>query len=109
MDEEFAAVRFKKGYGFYTCMLATFVEHQDRHWVYVPWFSSNSVIVCHLFVATNHLSSFLRHERSMTSLVLSLPMAWRTACRRSMEKVDEGKRYDVMITYCALISPVSCS
>ena len=37
----------------------------------------------------------------MTSLVLSLFRARRTAWRWSMEKVEEGKRYDVIITYCA--------
>ena len=74
--------------------------------LYLPWFNSKSVMVCHLLVATNHLSPFLRQERSMTSLVLLLSRAWRTARRRSMEKVEEGKRYDVMITYCASISSI---
>jgi hypothetical protein len=62
--------------------------------------SSKSVMTCHLFVATNHLSSLRRHERSMTSLFLSLSSARRMACKRSMEKMLSGNRADVMITYC---------
>jgi hypothetical protein len=58
-------------------------------------------MVCHLLVATNHLSSFRRQLRSMTSLLLSLSSADRTARRRSLLKTLSGKRYDVMMTYCA--------
>lgn len=67
----------------------------------LPLFNSKSVIVCHLSVATNHLSSFLRHDKSTTSFPTSLSKAARTARRRSCEKVDLGKRYEVIITYYA--------
>lgn len=67
--------------------LITIDSNQDA-----PWFNSKSVTVCHLLVATNHLSSLRLQLRSMTSLVLSLSSACKTASRRSMEKAELGKR-----------------
>ena len=64
----------------------------------IPWFSSMSVRVCHLFMATNQVSPFRRHDKSMTSFCLSLPRAFNTDCRRSRENFPEGKRNDVMMT-----------
>lgn len=66
-----------------------------------PLFSSKSVMVCHLFVATNHRSSRRRHDRSITSLSLLLSSAASTRCRRAMLNSESGNRYDVMMTYCA--------
>lgn len=66
----------------------------------IPCVSSKSVMTCHLFVATNHLLSLRRQDRSITSLFLSLSRACRMAFRRSMEKMLLGNRADVMITYC---------
>ena len=64
----------------------------------IPWFSSTSVIVCHLLVATNQLLPFLRHERSMTRFDVSLLRASRTDFRRGRENLAEGKRKDVIMT-----------
>lgn len=47
---------------------------------------SNSVIVCHLFMATNQVSSLRRQLRSITSLDVLLSRAERTASSRSREK-----------------------
>ncbi len=58
-----------------------------------------SVIVCHLFMATNHEFPFLLQLRSMTSLFLWSPSAQRTSFNRSIENLPFGKRYDVIITY----------
>lgn len=59
----------------------------------LPWLTSMSVIVCHLFMATNQLSSPLRRQlRSMTSLDLSPSRAESTASRRSWLKRPPGKR-----------------
>ena len=69
-----------------------------------------SVMVCHLSMATNHLSSSplaapcRRQLRSMTSLFLSPSRAARTASRRGWEKVPEGKRKDVMMTFSIMIN-----
>jgi hypothetical protein len=48
-------------------------QHEDS-----PWVISISVMVCHLFIATNQVVSFRRQLRSMTSLFLSLPKATST-------------------------------
>jgi hypothetical protein len=68
------------------------VVEEEEEEGYVPWFSSKLVMVCHLFVATNHLSSFRRQERSMTILEVSFERAVRMESRRDLEKVEEGKR-----------------
>lgn len=70
--------------------------------VTVPAHTSMSVMVCHLSMATNQLSSAppcRRQLRSMTSLDLSPPSAARTASRRACEKVALGKRNEVMTTW----------
>ena len=64
-----------------------------------PWFTSISVIVCHLFIATNQVLSFLRQLRSMTSFSLSPSRAATTESRRSWENFPSGKRKDVIMTY----------
>ena len=70
----------------------------------IPLLTSMSVSVCHLFIATNHESSFRRQLRSMTNFALSSPKAWNTPWRRSMEKLPFGNRYDVMIIYWKLLA-----
>lgn len=71
----------------------------------VPWLTSMSVMVCHLSMATNHLSSppCRRQLRSITSLLLSPSSAARTESRRGWEKVPLGKRKEVMMTWGALV------
>lgn len=70
----------------------------------LPWLISMSVMVCHLFIATNHLGSWpscccRRQLKSMMSLLLSPPSAARTESRRGWLKCASGKRKDVMMTY----------
>lgn len=75
----------------------------------LPSLTSISVMVCHLFIATNHRGTpaaaapsscwWRRQLRSMTSLLLSPPRAARTASRRGWLKWASGKRKDVMMTY----------
>lgn len=57
-------------------------------------------MVCHLFIATNQVSSFFRQLRSMTSFSLSPSSAARTELSRSCENFPSGKRKDVIMTYC---------
>lgn len=65
---------------------------------YQPWFTSMSVSVCHLFVATYQLLLPRRRQlRSITSLLLSPSRAASTASSRSWLKRASGKRYEVMI------------
>src|SRR5271154_310640 len=64
-----------------------------------PLVISISVMVCHLFMATNQVEFWRRQLKSMTSLVGSLARDFRTDCRRGSENRPEGKRKDVMMTY----------
>jgi hypothetical protein len=64
-----------------------------------PCVISSSVIVCHRFIATNHVLAFLRQLRSKTSLDISFPNDERTAFSRSRENLPSGKRKEVMMTY----------
>jgi hypothetical protein len=59
-----------------------------------------SVSVCHLFMATYQEVPTRRQERSRTSFEVSFPKAERTDWRRGRENVPEGKRKDVIMTYC---------
>lgn len=68
---------------------------------------SISVIVCHLFMATNHVEPFLRQLRSTTSLSLSLSRAARTDSSLSRLKRPAGNKKEVMITYFVLASTSS--
>jgi len=65
---------------------------------------SISVIVCHLFMATNQVSPFRLQLRSMTSLDVSLPRDERTDFKRSSEKRPLGNRKEVMMTYCCTLA-----
>ena len=57
-------------------------------------------MVCHLSMATNHLSPpCLRQLRSITNLLLSPSSAAMTESRRGWEKVPLGKRKEVMMTW----------
>ena len=79
--------------------------NEHEHWLdraYLPRVTSMSVIVCHLFMATNHVCLTRLQLRSMTSLVLSLSRLARTRLRCAREKAPEGKRKEVMMTYGAL-------
>jgi hypothetical protein len=73
--------------------------------VCLPLFTSISVMVCHLSMATNHLGSascspcWRRQLRSMTNLSLSPPRAARTASRRGWLNLAFGNKKDVMMTY----------
>lgn len=58
----------------------------------LPWLISMSVMVCHLFMATNQVVPRLRQLRSMTNFDLSLSSDSNTACNRSIEKVAFGNR-----------------
>lgn len=66
---------------------------------YSPSFTSISVMVCHLFIATNQVSSLLRQLRSMTSFSLSPPRDSNTEFSRSWENFPLGNRKEVMMTY----------
>jgi hypothetical protein len=59
------------------------LELHHKNMEYMPSLTSISVMVCHLFIATNQVSSFLRQLRSMTSSSLSSSSAERTELRRS--------------------------
>lgn len=56
-------------------------------------------MVCHLFIATNQVSPFLRQLRSITNRCFSPSNASRTASNLSSENLPLGNRKDVMITY----------
>ena len=72
----------------------------SEHWLEsVPRVTSMSVIVCHLFIATYQVCLTRLQLRSMTSLLLSLSRLARTLVRRPREKVPDGKRKEVMMTY----------
>lgn len=62
-----------------------------------------SVNVCHLFMATTHFGSGpvsrRRHDRSMTSLDLSLPRAASTASNLDWLKRPSGKRKEVIMAW----------
>ena len=64
-------------------------------------------MVCHRFMATNQVSSFLRQLRSRTSFDLSPPRAEMMDCNRSEENLPSGKRKDVMMTYSSAV--LQCS
>lgn len=65
----------------------------------MPLVISISVIVCHLFIATNQVSSLRLQERSRTSFDLSLPSVLRIDCNLANSNLPSGKRKDVTITY----------
>lgn len=95
MNQKFRTVRLER-LDRCCAILARVTAQED---LCTPSLTSISVIVCHLFIATNQVSSFLRQLRSMTSFSLSPPRAASTKSRCSCENLPEGKRKEVMMTY----------
>lgn len=104
MDEELAAVRLQLLNGF--CKNVS----MDRciKWakvVHSPSLTSMSVIVCHLFIATNHLPSPRRRQlRSITSFCLSPPRTLRIESSRGWLNCPPGNKNDVTITCSSAVS-----
>ena len=72
VDEKLGAVWFQTLDGFYLKLDGWHLNNLEH----IPWLTSISVMVCHLFMATYQESSPRRRQlRSMTSLFLSPPSA----------------------------------
>lgn len=97
VDQKLRAIRFQHADVVFLHVSRRNIKTLNRH---APLVISISVRVCHLFMATNQVSPFRRQLRSMTSLAVSSPNDASTDWSLCREKRPEGKRNEVIMTYC---------